>query len=96
MRGMVDILSSLGEYEEAVIIQEEVLSKSKEVLGENHPDTISAMRRLGFSLYSSGKCAEAKEIFEEALSRSRETFGEDHLDTKSAKRLVELITILGS
>lgn len=96
MRGMVDILSSLGEYEEAVIIQEEVLSKSKEVLGENHPDTISAMRRLGFSLYSSGKCAEAKVIFEEALSRSRETFGEDHLDTKSAKRLVELITILGS
>ena len=86
----------LGKYEEALNIHANVLSKRKKILGENHPDTISAKRYLAFSLAALCREEEAKDLLEEDFSRSREVLGENHPDTIKAKELVEMVTELRS
>jgi len=44
-----------GKLEEAAIIHQEVLSKRRRILGEEHPDTISSMNNLAAMLGGQGK-----------------------------------------
>ena len=46
---------------------EEVLSLRKKVLGEEHPDTITAMSNLAASLSELGRYQEAVKQYEEVL-----------------------------
>ncbi|NMD37815.1 MAG: tetratricopeptide repeat protein, partial [Christensenellaceae bacterium] len=75
------VLSNVGRYEESLKIFEEVLSKRKEILGENHPDTIVAMNNLGVSYSNLGEYENAFKISKEVLSKNKEIQGENHPDT---------------
>jgi hypothetical protein len=71
-------------------------NQRKEILGENHPDTILAKRYLAFSLATICRDEEAKALLEEDFSRSREVLGENHPDTIKANELLEMIIELSS
>ena len=54
------------------------------MLGEDHPDTITAMQILSYSFSDLGNYAEALEMKKQILEKRKEILGEDHPDTISA------------
>jgi tetratricopeptide (TPR) repeat protein len=70
---------------------EDVLAVSKKYKGEKHPDTISAMNDLAFSLSSECRFEEALALSEEALSLSKKALGKDHPVTLEAMSILAFI-----
>jgi hypothetical protein len=70
-----------------------VLEKRRIILGEDYPDTISAINNLAVTLGDQGQLEEAAKIKREVLEKRRIILGEDYLDTISA--INNLIITLG-
>jgi tetratricopeptide (TPR) repeat protein len=62
-----DRLEAQGKYREAEPIRMEVLSQSRKILGEAHPETAQQFNRLGGVQYVLGKLKEAEESIRKAL-----------------------------
>ena len=77
-------MNSLGRYEESLELKKQVLEKRTEILGENHPDTISAMNNLATTLNDLGKYEESLELKKQVLEKRTEILGENHPDTIGA------------
>ena len=77
-----------GNYELACVKSKQSQNLYFEILGENHPDTISAMQGLANSLSYLGKYDEALEIRKQVLAKRKEILGEEHPDTISAMNQV--------
>ncbi|KAE9383315.1 hypothetical protein BT96DRAFT_844165, partial [Gymnopus androsaceus JB14] len=58
-----------------------VLKLQKEVIGENHPDTLTSMANLASTYHALGKLESAEKLDEEVLIPQKEVTGEHHLDT---------------
>jgi tetratricopeptide (TPR) repeat protein len=61
-----------------------MLKKRRRILGEEHPDTISAMNNLANTLGDQGQLNEAATMLKEVLEKMRRILGEEHPDTISA------------
>ncbi|KAJ7452297.1 hypothetical protein FB451DRAFT_1185886 [Mycena latifolia] len=75
--------SGSGMFPQAAELQKMVLKKHRELLGEEHPDALSAMGNLAISYSKMGQFQEAAELHKVVLNKHRELLGEDHLDTLS-------------
>jgi hypothetical protein len=51
------------------------------VLGEEHPDTLTSMNNLAFTLHQAGDLAGAVRLLRKCLAGRRQVLGEDHPDT---------------
>ncbi len=60
-------LGDQGKLKEAASMEKEVLEKRTRILGEEHPDTISAMNNLDVTFGDQGKLGEAASMKKEAL-----------------------------
>ncbi|KAJ7721639.1 P-loop containing nucleoside triphosphate hydrolase protein [Mycena metata] len=70
-----------GRYKQAAKLQEEVLEKRKQLLGDSHPDTLLSMGNLA-SLYSAlGEHQKAKELKVIVLEKRKQVMGENHPHT---------------
>jgi tetratricopeptide (TPR) repeat protein len=70
-----------GEYAKAEPLMVRAVDLQRRVLGEEHPDGLAGMYRLG-SLYSDeGKYGEAESFFTKALKGQLRVLGEAHPDT---------------
>ncbi len=58
-------------------------SRSKIILGENHPDTLKLMFNLGLTNSAQGKLDEALTFFKDGYDRRCIVLGKDHVDTVS-------------
>jgi tetratricopeptide (TPR) repeat protein len=71
------------------------LELRRNVLGEEHPDTLTAMHNLGISLQmqgrSSGQIDEAEQLYNRVLELRRKVLGEEHPDTISSIEKVSWI-----
>jgi tetratricopeptide (TPR) repeat protein len=70
-----------GKWNEAEILEREVLAKRQRVLGLEHPDTIDASASLASTLLHQGKWKEAEVLHREVLARSQRVLGPEHPDT---------------
>jgi tetratricopeptide (TPR) repeat protein len=61
-----------------------VLEKSRRVLGEEHPDVLFSMIRMGSLLLAEGKPDEAEPYFREALEKSHRVLGDENPTTLSS------------
>ena len=52
------------------------------MLGEEHPETITALNNLGILLQDQGKMAEAEPYLREAMEKCRRVLGPDHPNTR--------------
>lgn len=77
-------LHALGEYEEARRLHEDILSRTRRVLGKDHPNTIIAAHNLAEDLHALGKYEQARRHREIVLTYCRRVLGEDHPDTITA------------
>ena len=69
------------DYRQAALWAERLLNHRKTHLGEDHPDTLSAMHNLAYTLSDLGRHNEALELKQEVLEKSRRILGKDHPET---------------
>ncbi|KAJ7748618.1 hypothetical protein B0H16DRAFT_1692082 [Mycena metata] len=70
-----------GRYKQATRLQEEVLEKQRQLMGENHPNTLSTMGNLATSYSDLGEHQKAKELKVIVLEKRKQVLGENHPDT---------------
>jgi hypothetical protein len=63
-------LHRLGEYQQARELDEDTLIRSRRVLGENHPSTLTSASNLASDLHALGEDQQARGL-EEWVSRQR-------------------------
>ena len=73
-----------GRTGEAAALEEEVLQKRRRILGDDHPDTLTAMNNLALTYWRQGRTGEAAALEEEVLQKRRRILGDDHPDTLTA------------
>jgi len=64
-------------------MRREVLEKRQRILGDEHPDTISAISNLAITLGDQGKLEEAAAMRREVLEKRQRILGDEHPDTIS-------------
>ncbi|KAJ7743366.1 hypothetical protein B0H16DRAFT_1422938 [Mycena metata] len=74
-------LSQGGRYKQAAKLEEEVLEKQKQVLGQDHPDTLYTMGNLAGSYSNLGEYQKAKEFQVIVLEKQKHVLGENHPNT---------------
>ncbi|KAJ7754777.1 P-loop containing nucleoside triphosphate hydrolase protein [Mycena metata] len=70
-----------GKYKHSEELLEEVLQKQKQVLSEDHPDTLLTMGNLANSYSDLGEHQRAQELKSVVLEKQKQLLGEDHPDT---------------
>jgi hypothetical protein len=78
---LADMLTEIGELDEARLIMEEVVEALSRVLGEEHPETLSTRSRLAATLRKLGQLREARIIGEEVVEALSRLLGEEHPQT---------------
>lgn len=64
MNNLANTLDKQGQLDEAAKMKKEVVEKMRRILGEEHPDTISAMNNLASTLGDQGQLDEAIALIE--------------------------------
>ncbi|MGA1623698.1 MAG: tetratricopeptide repeat protein, partial [Synechocystis sp.] len=67
-----------GKYEEAIVIEQQVLTIRREILGKKHPLTITSLNNLAELYYSQGNYAAAEPLYLQALAIAKDVLGETH------------------
>ncbi|KAH8671374.1 hypothetical protein BX600DRAFT_411360 [Xylariales sp. PMI_506] len=80
-----------AKYAQAEQMYRQVLELQKEVLGRDHPDTLSSMNHLATVLDNQGKCLEAEQIHQQVLELRKAVLGRDHLYTLSSMNNLALV-----
>jgi tetratricopeptide (TPR) repeat protein len=71
-------LWSRGQYRQALPLDEQALAGWRQLLGENHPDTLQSMHDLAFICEELGDLQRAHQLFQQTLAARRRVLGEDH------------------
>ena len=93
-----------GRLDEAITLNEQVLTARTRVLGPDHPDTLTILNNLAGAYESAGRLDEAITLYEQVLTDSIHILGPDHPNTltilnnlagayHAAGRLDEAITL---
>ncbi len=77
-------LMAEGQYAPAQPDIKRYLEISREIFGEDHPDTALGYNSLAYNLDLQGKTTEAMPLYLKALSIRRDALGEDHPDTSES------------
>ncbi|MCG8406572.1 MAG: serine/threonine-protein kinase [Phycisphaerales bacterium] len=83
----------IGLDESAMPLQEAALRTRREQLGNEHPDTLSSINRMGLLHRSMGDYPEAESYYREALENRRRVLGDNHADTLQSMANVASILI---
>ena len=96
LKSLQDILRDVGKVDEAVDVGFEALARSREVWGDEHPETAHALNQIGSSLRAAGRADEAIPLVEEGLEIRRAVFGEAHVEiAASLGNLANLMASVG-
>ena len=76
---------SAGRTQDAITLQEQVLTDSEEVLGDKHPDTLRVRNNLANSYWSAGRTQDAITLQEQVLTDSGAILGDKHPNTLTAR-----------
>jgi hypothetical protein len=69
-----------------------VLSDSERLLGDEHPDTLTARANLAVSYWQAGRTGDAITLQERVLSDSERLLGDEHPDTLTAHTVLRTWT----
>jgi tetratricopeptide (TPR) repeat protein len=71
-------LEQKGRYADALPVQEKICALRQKVLGEDHPETATAINNVAANLLHQGRYKEAEEGYQKALAIRRKVLGEEH------------------
>jgi hypothetical protein len=89
------VLHSLGRYDKARELHEDILVRRRRLLGDDHPSTLGSASNLALDLASLGDYQAARELAEDTLARRRRVLGDDHPDTLTSSNLAVDLRALG-
>ncbi|MFD4672982.1 tetratricopeptide repeat protein, partial [Lentzea sp. NPDC058450] len=78
-------LMRCGHHTPAIKHWSEITAQALRILGEDHPDTVTARGNLAGSYWQAGRTSEAIEILEQVVADRLRLQGEDHPDTLTAR-----------
>ena len=81
MNNLASTWQAQGRYGKAEPLQVQVLELYKTVLGEEHPDTITAMKNLASTWRAQGRYDKAEPLQVQVLELWKTVLGEEHPDT---------------
>jgi hypothetical protein len=70
-----------GQWREAEMLQLQVMETRKQVLGEEHPDTLTSMANMASTYWNQGRWKEAEVLNVQVLEATKRVLGEEHPDT---------------
>ena len=76
----------MGDYQQARTLDEDTLTRSRRVLGDDHPDTLTSANNLARDLSALGDYQQARTLDEDTLTRRRRVLGDDHPATRLSER----------
>ncbi|PZD23729.1 kinesin light chain 1, partial [Pyrenophora tritici-repentis] len=71
-------------WDDAEKLEMQVMETRKTKLGADHPDTLSSMANLAFTLHSQNRSREAFALMERCCQLREQVLGEQHPDTQSS------------
>jgi tetratricopeptide (TPR) repeat protein len=74
-------LWSRGQYRQALPLDEQALAGRRQLLGDDHPDTLQSMNDLANICQDLGDLQRAHQLFQQTLAARRRVLGEDHRAT---------------
>ncbi|KAF6804329.1 Kinesin light chain 5, partial [Colletotrichum plurivorum] len=74
-------LLMLGNYSKAEVIVQQAVSTRAEILGQEHPSTLTSMNNLALTYRNQGRWKEAEELFVRVMETRERVLGEEHPDT---------------
>ncbi|KAF6817935.1 Kinesin light chain 5, partial [Colletotrichum sojae] len=74
-------LVMLGDYSRAEVIVQEAVSTRTELLGQEHPDTLTSVANLASTYRNQGRWKEAEELEVRVMETSLRVLGEEHPNT---------------
>ncbi|KAF4432981.1 Kinesin light chain [Colletotrichum fructicola] len=77
-------LVMLGDYSRAEVVVQEAVSTRTEILGQEHPDTLTSMANLAWTFWNQGRWKEAEELEVRVMETRKRVLGEEHPDTLSS------------
>lgn len=96
MQTVASTLQELGLLDAAVAPQEQALAIRRELLGDDHVDTLDSISEMGLLLRAQGKDAEAEPYYHEALAGRRRVLGDEDPETlRSLNNLAALLQAQG-
>jgi tetratricopeptide (TPR) repeat protein len=93
MDTMGRVYLALGLPEQAQPLIEKSLSIQRQVLGQEHPDTLTSMDHLSQVLEREGRYPEAEKLIRFTLDARTRVLGQAHPDTLSSRHALTLITV---
>jgi tetratricopeptide (TPR) repeat protein len=73
-----------GRDDDALQLYTSVLEKQRQVIGNDHEETMNTMNNVGYVLFKLQRHAEALEYYNEAIERRTRVLGADHADSASS------------
>ena len=86
---LAGVLSQQQKYGEADAQCREVIALEENVLGTDHPTTISSWYAFAYQLARENKTEEAMQFARKAASAAEQSLGQDHPDTRKYAQLVQ-------
>jgi Flp pilus assembly protein TadD len=77
MNNLAGMLWAQGDHAAARKLQEQVLEARRRVLGQEHPNTLTAMNNLAGMLWAQGDHAAARKLQEQVLEARRRVLGQE-------------------
>jgi serine/threonine-protein kinase len=71
----------IGELDDARRLLRRNLDERVEMLGAEHPDTLTSAQQLGLALLAAGELEEAQSLLADTLETQRQVLGDEHADT---------------
>ncbi|KAI8716275.1 hypothetical protein NCS52_00920700 [Fusarium sp. LHS14.1] len=78
---MCEYMLTIGNYTVAERLGRKAVETRIEVLGEEHPDTLTSMANLASTFSNQGQWKEAEELFVGVMETRKRVLGEEHPDT---------------
>ena len=69
------------DWKEAEMLEVVVMEKRKQVLGDDHPDTLKSMANLASTYRNQGRWKEAETLQVVVMEKRKQVLGDDHPDT---------------
>jgi hypothetical protein len=77
-------------------LNQDTLTRSRRVLGDDHPSTLRTVGNLALDLRALGEVQAARDLNQDTLTRYRRILGDDHPDTlRTASNLAADLRALG-
>ena len=74
---LAGLFKKKGDYNRALTLYEEIVARSKRVLGEDHPDTLIYLNDIANLFYMKGDYNRALLLYEDLLAKKRQVLGEE-------------------